>query len=128
MRLSAAPAVVLWGAFLVVLTAVGLLFFDTTDETPLLLGGAAAIALAAGLALGLRGLGRPDDPPPLLPRTSPPTVLLAAGLALLAVSPELGVWLAVIAAGTFGLAAGGLVRELAAQRRDARSTAAGADG
>ena len=117
MKLSLAPAMLLWGAYLAILTLVGIVFFGVDVPTPLLLGGAAAAVLAGGLLLGIRGLGRPYGDTVVAPGESPPTVWLAIALALLAVSATVGAWLAFVAAGMVGLGVGGLVRELRAQRR-----------
>jgi hypothetical protein len=105
---------VLWGIFLALLTALGLIAFDVDVETPALLGGAALRMLIAGAALVL---GRP----PLVavevaPEVSPPTAWLAISLALLAVSAVLGFWLTLIAAGMCGAGIGGIIRERRAER------------
>jgi hypothetical protein len=105
---------ILWGIFLALLTALGLIAFDVDVETPALLGGAALLMLVAGAALALAR-------PPLVageiaPEISPPTAWLAISVALLAASAVLGFWLTLIAAGMCGAGIGGIIRERRAER------------
>jgi hypothetical protein len=110
----AAVPVLAWAAFLSVLTTV--LWLWTSDPLPpSLFSGAAGIAWAIGLYLLLRprrvhGIRR-------VPDLSMATVLVAVAVTLLAVGAVVGLWLLLIGAGTFVLAAGGVGRELLAQRR-----------
>jgi hypothetical protein len=114
------PPLAIWGAFLAVLTAVGLIFFGTSESTPALLGGAAAfiLVLALGLAVTRRSVqveGGGADPD-----GSPATVWLALSLALAALGAALGPWLAFIGGGMAVVGVVGVVRELRAQRQAAR--------
>jgi hypothetical protein len=116
-RKPAYPPLAIWGVFLAVLTAVGVIFFGTNESTPALLGGAAAFAivLALGLAITRRSLqteGGGADPD-----GSPATVWLALSLALGALGAALGPWLAFIGGGMAIVGAAGVVRELRAQHR-----------
>jgi hypothetical protein len=109
----------LWGLELAVLALVGLFLFDFDSvEPPVLLGGAAAtFVVLAGYITGRRvGAERPEEPSPS-PDVSPVTAWLAVSLLLLAVSVELGPWLALISAGMLTVGVFGLARELTAQRR-----------
>jgi hypothetical protein len=107
--------IVLWGAFLAVLTAVTAPF-DTDVYTYGQLAISAAFILAVGLVVlcdgrssRRRGGVRSD--------LSYPSMLLGIGLAALALGAELGLWLVLIGAGLCVLAVGGLVREWRAERR-----------
>jgi hypothetical protein len=106
----------LWGTFLAVLTAVGLVFFSTDVPTPALLGGGAAfiLVLAFGLAVTRRSVqveGGGTDP-----EGSPATVWLTLSLALTAMGAALGLWLVFIGGGMTAIGIGAVVRELRAQR------------
>ena len=108
------PTVVLagWGAMLALLALVLALFSPPQYAWVFLVG--AALALAP---LGIVMLGPRDRASRALPDTSLPTVVVAAGLAVLALGLAAGPWLAGIGV---ELLAGGLfllVRELRAQRR-----------
>lgn len=88
--------------------------------TVLQLGGAAALCLVIAALVGLRpaagerrGGGEESRG---VPDLSVATVLLAAGVVLVVVSPPAGRWLALMGAGILALGAGGLVREARAQR------------
>ena len=110
----AAVPVLAWAALLTVLSAV--LWLWTSDPLPpSLFSGAAGLAWLVGLYLLLwparaHGIRR-------VPDLSMPTVLFAVGLALLAVGAVVGPWLLLIGGGVLVLAAGGVARELLAQRR-----------
>jgi hypothetical protein len=115
-RKPAWPPMALWGVFLAVLTAVGLIFFGTSASTPALLGGAGAfiLVLALGLAVTRRSLqteGGGSDP-----EGSPATVWLALSLALMATGAALGPWLAFIGGGMTVIGVAAVIRELRAQR------------
>ena len=115
-RGPAYPPVAVWGAFLAVLTVVGVVFFGTSASTPTLLGGTAAfvLVLALGLAVSRRSLqaeGGGADPD-----ASPATVWLALSLALAAVGAALGPWLVLIGGGMSVVGVGAVARELRAQR------------
>lgn len=119
------PVIALWGAFLALLSGVGVVFFSPDVSTPALLGGAAAfvIVLALGLAVSRRSVqveGGGADPD-----GSPATVWLALSLALTALGAPLGPWLALIGGGMVAIGVAGVARELRAQRRAQRSEEAG---
>jgi hypothetical protein len=108
--------IALWGAFLTVLTLVGVLFFSPGVQMPALLGGAAAfiLVLALGLAVTRRSVqvsGGGADPD-----SSPATVWLALSLSLMALGAPLGPWLVFIGGGMSAVGVAGVVRELRAQR------------
>jgi hypothetical protein len=120
-RKPAYPPLAVWGVFLAVLTAIGVIFFGTSVSTPALLGGAAAFALvlALGLAVTRRSVqveGGGTDP-----EGSPATVWLALSLALTMLGVALGPWLVFIGGGMTLIGGGGLARELRAQREAGRS-------
>lgn len=122
-----APAVILlWGVGMGLIGAVGVLFFGFEDvETPALFGGVAATMIALGIGLRLSRLGVSYTPPvQTMPDISPATVWLGVSLVLLAISTELGFWLALIAGGMVAAGIGGLVRELRAQREAAEGASA----
>lgn len=107
-----------WGVFMGLIALVGVVFFDLNGpETPALLGGTAVFMLVLALGLRILGLGRsaPDGERPS-PDLSPATAWLGVSLVLLAVGAELGLWLVLIACGMVAVGAGGLIRELRAQR------------
>lgn len=113
------PPILIWGAFLGVLTGVGVVFFYEWS-IPALLGGAAAsvLVLASALALSRRSIqvsGGGADPD-----GSPATVWLALSLALTALGAALGPWLVFIGGGMSLVGAAGVARELRAQRAAAR--------
>lgn len=119
-RKPAYPAIAVWGVFLAVLTAVGVIFFGTSVSTPALLGGAAAfvLVLALGLAVSrssLQAEGGGTDPD-----GSPATVWLALSLALTALGAALGPWLVFIGGGMSVVGVAGVARELRAQRQAGR--------
>jgi len=92
-----------WGALLLALTALQLVFGPATIELALL-GGAGAACLIVGLVWRLRVRPAP-------PRRSWGTVALAAGVALAVVGAEAGTWLILLGAGLAALGLGGLVAE-----------------
>jgi hypothetical protein len=109
----------LWGVELAALTLIGVLVFGFDSiEPPALLGGAAAtfVVLAGYLAVRRSDAGRAREPRPS-PELSPMAAWLAVSLVLLALSPELGLWLALISAGMLTVGVFGLARELRAERR-----------
>jgi energy-converting hydrogenase Eha subunit A len=104
--------VLLWGLFLVVLTAVTAPF-DPDIYTYGLLGASALATLAIGaLVLGLNG--REDR---TISRASAgravsfPAMLLGVGVSAMALGAVVGWWLSAIGAGLSIVAVGGLVRE-----------------
>ena len=112
-RRAAAP-VLGWAALLTVLTVV--LWLWTSDPLPpSLFSGAAGVTWLIGLYLLLRP-GRAQEIR-RVPDLSLATVLVAIALALLAIGAIVGLWLLLIGAGLLLLAAGGVGRELLAQRR-----------
>jgi hypothetical protein len=106
-----------WAALLALLALVLALFSPPQYDWALLAGAALALAPLGAIMLVP---GDPDDSRRVLPDTSLPTVVVAAGLALLAVGLAAGIWLIgigveVLAVGFFALA-----RELRAERRARR--------
>jgi hypothetical protein len=118
------PALVFagWGVALAFVGLIGLVVFGLNGpEAPALFGGAAATMVVLGLYLRLARLGtRRAQQPEAVADLSPATVWLAVSVVLLVAGAELGLWLALIAAGAAVVGVGGLVRELAAQRRAER--------
>jgi hypothetical protein len=110
------PSVVLagWGAMLALLGLVLALFSPPQNDWALLVG--AAIALAP-LGAVMLVPGRGDEGRRVLPDTSLPTVVVAAGLAVLAVGLAAGIWLIGIGLEVLALGIFALARELRAQRR-----------
>jgi hypothetical protein len=119
-RKPAYPPIAIWGVFLAVLTAVGLIFFGTSESTPALLGGAAAFMLVLGLGLAVTRRSVQVEGGGTDPDASPATVWLALSLALAALGAALGPWLAFIGGGMAMVGVAAVVRELRAQRRAAR--------
>jgi hypothetical protein len=110
-----------WGLGLAVVGAVGLVVFGFKGPEPAaLLGGTAATMVVLGLYIRLAGLGRVQPESEAVADLSPATVWLAISVVLLVAGAELGLWLALIAAGAVVVGVGGLVRELSAQRRAQR--------
>ncbi len=106
-----------WGVLLSVLTAVAFLGgFDSDSATRALLGGGAAAALLAGIAVLIGSL---DRQPALLhiSELSPPTAWLSAAVALAGLGLVLGPWLIWIGLGMLLIGLGGLIREKRAERR-----------
>jgi hypothetical protein len=123
-RRPAWPPIALWGVFLAVLTAVGVIFFGTSASTPALLGGSAAFVLVVALGLAVTRRSLQLDGGGVDPDGSPATVWLALSLALAAMGAALGPWLAFIGGGMAIVGVGGVARELRAQRRVERGAAA----
>ena len=119
-RKPAWPPMALWGVFLAVLTAVGVIFFGTSVSTPALLGGAAAFAIVLALGLAVTRKSLQTDGGGTDPEGSPASVWLALSLALMAMGAALGPWLAFIGGGMTAIGVGGVVRELRAQREAER--------
>ncbi|HEX6456043.1 MAG TPA: hypothetical protein VF009_05935 [Solirubrobacterales bacterium] len=119
-RKPAWPPLALWGVFLAVLTAVGLVFFGTAVSTPALLGGAAAFVLVLALGLAMTRRSVQGDGGGVDPDASPATVWLALSLALTAVGAALGPWLVFIGGGMSLIGVAAVVRELRAQREAGR--------
>lgn len=117
--MTPAATFLLWGAMLAILATVAVAIFGTFDVevAPLLYGAAGIMAVLAGFLTATR-FGSSDPRTALaLPDVSPPTAWLGASLVLLALSSELGLWLALIAGGMAGFGVGGLLREGRAQRK-----------
>lgn len=114
------PSVVLagWGAMLAVLALVLLAFEPTEYPWALLLGSALSLAPLGWLMLVP---GHRADEPRSLPNVSLPTVVVAGGVAMIALGLAVGAWLVVIGVEILALGAFGLIRELRAQRRARRS-------
>jgi hypothetical protein len=115
-RGPAYPPVAVWGVFLAVLTAVGVVFFGTSASTPALLGGAAAFVLVLALGLAVSRRSSQIEGGGTDPDASPATVWLALSLALAAVGAALGPWLVFIGGGMSVVGVGAVARELRAQR------------
>src|SRR4051794_12211939 len=127
-RTPAYPALVAWGVFLTVLTAVAVIFFSPDVSTPALLGGNAAFALVLALALAISRRSLQSEGDAADPDASPATVWLALSLVLTAVGAALGLWLVLIGAGMSAVGIAGAVRELRAQRAAAREVGMSAEG
>jgi hypothetical protein len=106
---------VVWGALLLVLTAVQLPFGPSAAELALL-GGAGAACVLAGAVVLVAGRRRPAGDERTLPDLSPAVVLIALGLSGLLVGAEAGPWLMFIGGGLTLIGVGGLVRERRAER------------
>lgn len=114
-RGPAYPPIAAWGAFLAVLTAVGVIFFGTDASTPALLGGSAAFILVLALLLAISRRSLQVEGGGADPDASPATVWLALSLVLAALGAALGPWLVLIGAGMTVIGVAGVVRELRAQ-------------
>jgi hypothetical protein len=122
-RLRRALPVAGWGAFLVVLAAVALIF--RPDSQTIVLGfGSGAAALLAGVTV-LRSrrtpqptVGHPDIRD--IPDLSFATVLAAVGVSLAIVGVAIGSWLVGIGGGLALAGFAGLGREVRAERRGRR--------
>jgi hypothetical protein len=114
------PSLVLagWGAMLAVLALVLLLFSPPQYEWALLAGAALGLA-PIGILLLVPGADAGSGTRPL-PETSLPTVVVACGLALLAVGVAAGPWLIALGAEVLALGLLVLIREVRAQRRERR--------
>jgi hypothetical protein len=105
-----------WGAMLLVLALVLVLFEPSEYPWALLVGSALALGpFGVLMLLPSRGEGRS------LPDTSLPTVVVAAGLGLIATGIAAGLWLVAVGGEILALGLFGLIRELRAQRRARRS-------
>jgi hypothetical protein len=105
-----------WGSWLLAVTAVQLVFAPKAIQIAIPLAAAAA-CLDGGLViwrLDARRAGR--EPPRLLTDGSVATATLAVGLAVLLVGAGFGLWLMLIGAGVAALGLGGVVREQRARR------------
>lgn len=107
-----------WGGMLAVLS-LGLALWSPPQYTWALLAGAALALAPLGWIMLVPG-GRSDEPRPV-PETSLPTVVVAAGIAVVVLGLAAGPWLVVIGAELLALGVFVLVRELRAQRRSGRS-------
>jgi zinc transporter ZupT len=115
------PSLVLaaWGTMLAGLALVLLGFSPPEPYEWVLLAGAALGLVPIGLLLLVPG-AQPDEGPRPLPESSLPTVVVAAGIALMAVGIAAGLWLVALGAEVFALGLFGLGREFRAQRRERR--------
>ena len=109
---------VAWGAF-VALLGVGLLAWSGTLAGPwLLLASSGTACAACGFVVGLL---LPDaDRRRAVPDISLSPTVMAGGVLVLLVAVAAGRWLVLLGLGVIALGAGGLVRELRAQRRELR--------
>lgn len=120
--------VAFWGLLLTAIIATGLIAFGPLAwQTPTLLGTAAAVALLSGVLLALLRADASAELE-LRPELSPPTAWVGISLALLALSPALGFWLTLIAAGMLGVGIGGVARELRSERQALGALAARQEG
>lgn len=125
MRRSAVVFVA-WGLWLGVWTVVQLVFLHATlpERTIqwVMLGGAAAGALASGAAIWQLGRSRRRTPETvkLITDDSAATAAFAVGLAVALVGTSFGLFLLLIGGGIAGLGLGGLIREQIARARDRR--------
>jgi hypothetical protein len=122
MRRSAVVFVA-WGLWLGVWSGVQLVFLHATlpERTIqwVMLGGAAAGALASGAAIWQFGRARPTpETPKLITDDSAATAAFAVGLAVALVGASFGLFLLLIGGGIAGLGLGGLIREQIARGRD----------
>ena len=110
------PSVVIagWAALLALLALVLALWSPPQYAWALLAGAAVALAPLGAIMLIP---GRGDEGRRALPDTSLPTVVVAAGLALLVLGLAAGIWLLAIGVEVLALGLFVLVRELRAQRR-----------
>jgi len=110
------PSVVLagWAAMLALLALVLALFSPPQYAWALLAG--AALALAP-LGVVMLAPGRGDEARRVLPDTSLPTVVVAAGIAVSVVGLAAGIWLIGIGLEVLAVGLFALTRELRAQRR-----------
>jgi cytochrome c oxidase assembly factor CtaG len=116
----AAVVLLAWAAWLGVLTAVQGPFAATIKGPfgfhpieVVMLGGAAAACLVAGLVLWALDTrpGADREAPRLVSDSSPATAALIVGLALALLGAGFGLWLILIGTGVAALGFGGLVRE-----------------
>lgn len=114
------PALLAWGAFLLVLSAVAVVFFSPEVSTPALLGGGGAFALVLALLLAISRRSLQVEGGGADPDASPATVWLTLSLVLAALGAALGVWLVLIGAGMAVIGIAAVVRELRAQAAAAR--------
>jgi hypothetical protein len=111
-----------WGAFLLALAAVALIF--RPDGPTIALGfGSGAAAVAAGLTV-LQSRWRPGEGRPGtvedVPDLSVATVVAAFGAANVIIGFAIGTWLLAIAAGILVAGLAGVAREVRAERRARR--------
>jgi hypothetical protein len=104
-----------WGAALIVLGLI-LLAFKPTEYFWGLLVGSALVLAPLGAIMLLPG-GRDER---ALPDMSLPTVVVAAGVGLIALGVAAGVWLVAVGAEVLAVGLFVLIRELRAQRRAGR--------
>lgn len=107
--------VALWGVLLAVLAVLHLAFDVRGLQIGLAAGAAAAVLVLGGLLAA-----RPRrEGVRLLPDNSYATVLLAIGAVMIALGLLFGQWLYLIGAGVALFGAGGIAREVLAERRGA---------
>jgi len=111
---------VVFGALLLVLTAVELPFGPSAAELALL-GGAGAACVLAGVVVLVVERRRPPPEVQTLPDLSPPVVLIAFGVSALLVGAEAGPWLMFLGGGLALIGIGALARERVAERRAERA-------
>ncbi|HSD79081.1 MAG TPA: hypothetical protein VLB47_00420 [Solirubrobacteraceae bacterium] len=113
--------VAVWGLILLGIALAGIAL--GTDPTELGLGFGLSGAVILGGTTLLRSRAAPEPgaaaPPEAIPDLSVATAVLAAGVATAVVGAELGQWLVGIGLGLAVAGAGGLLRELRAERRGA---------
>jgi hypothetical protein len=112
-----------WGATLLAFDAVLLGAFDATAPELALLGGAGGASFLSGVVMALIDARRgPRETPGLQPgeslrltELSMATVVVCAGVAMIAVGADVGSWLQLIGGGVLVVGLGGLVREFLAE-------------
>lgn len=118
-----ALVMVVWACLLAINTSIMGIFGDRIDQY-FLLGGASAATAFIALMLFLFGRRVPnEDPDGERPVTelSVPSMWTGLGIALLAASARLGVWLALVAGGIILTGLAGIARELRFERRARRA-------
>jgi hypothetical protein len=106
-----------WAGLLAVNTSVMPIFHATPVSIALLGGASVATAVTAALVFGGRRRAPESDPDAERPVTdlSVASGWTGLGIALLALSPRFGIFLALIAGGMVAFGIGGIVRELRAE-------------
>lgn len=118
-----------WGVAMAVIGLVGVLFYGFAGpEPPAFFFGTAGLIIAIAALLRFTRAGKPEAATTRsVADMSAPVVWLAAAIVLAAVGAELGLWLALIAAGMGVIGVAALIREALAQR-EATRRAAGREG
>jgi hypothetical protein len=107
-----------WGAFLLALAAVALIFRPDSQTVVLGFGLAVSVIVAGGSVLRARRGRHAAGDVEYTPDLSVATVVAAVGVSLAIAGAEAGTWLVAIGLGIAVAGVGGLVRELRAERRE----------